>query len=41
MHKDARLGSPGGMLRQEFFLEIRCSEIGSEAILEDLLAMTH
>ena len=31
--KHARLGGSGGMLPQENFLEIRCSEIASEAIL--------
>ena len=33
MHKHARLGGSGGMLCQEIFLENRCSEIASEAIL--------
>ena len=33
MHKHARLGGSGGMLPQEI-LEIRCSEIASEATLE-------
>ena len=32
MHKSARVGGHGGMLPQEI-LEIRCSEIASEAIL--------
>ena len=32
IRKYARLGGYGGMLPQENFLEIRCSEIASEAI---------
>ena len=33
LHKHARLGGSGGMLPQRKFLEIRCSETASEAIL--------
>ena len=32
MYNNARLGGSGGMLPHEFFLEIICSEIASEAI---------
>ena len=33
MHKHARLGGSRGMLPQEIFRKIRCSEIASEDIL--------
>ena len=33
LHKRTRLGGSGGTLPREIFLEIRCPEIGSEAIL--------
>ena len=32
-HKHVSLGGSGGMLPQDIFGEIRCSEIASEAIL--------
>ena len=33
MHKHARLGGPGGVLPQKIFIQIKCSETASVAIL--------